>query len=153
MRRAVLFVFSLLALAASLRPAGAHDSTSAVRRLLMETFDKPESRLSVDAVVVEDDVAIADWSQGELGGRALLRRKDGAWSIALCAGDALKEGASLEKLGLSRPRAQALSTRLGAAERSLAPSLLERFSRFDGIAAVDATGNHSPVDPHHKPIR
>lgn len=152
MRRAVLFVFSLFALAASLGPADADDSTQAVRRLLMETFDRPETRLSVDAVVVEDDVAIADWSQGELGGRALLRRKDGAWSIALCAGDALKESASLEKLGLSRKRAEALSTRLGAAERSLAPSLLERFSRFDGIAAVDAAGNHSAVDPHHKPI-
>ena len=51
----------------------------AVRQLMMNMYDKPEAPLGVEAVVVEQDVAIADWSQGELGGRALLRRKDGAW--------------------------------------------------------------------------
>lgn len=124
----------------------------AVRRLLMQTFDKPEAPLSVEPIVVEGDVAIAGWSQGQLGGRALLRRKDGNWAITLCAGDALKQSAALEKLGLEKSRAEALAAHLSAAERQLAPSLLERFSRFDGMYAVDAAGGHSPIDPHHQPI-
>jgi hypothetical protein len=124
----------------------------AVRQLLMQTYDKPEAHLVVDPIVVENDVAIADWSQGEIGGRALLHRKEGKWIIALCAGDALTQSGALERLGLAKPAAEALAARLAAAERGVAPSILERFSRFDGIVAVDATGGHSPLDPYHQPI-
>jgi hypothetical protein len=132
--------------------ARADDGSEAARRLLFETFDKPETRLRVDAIVVEGDAAVADWRQGELGGRAFLTRKGDAWSIALCAGDALKDSATLERLGVSKANAEALSKRLDAEERRLSPDVVERFSRFDGMAAVDADGGHSPLDPHHKPI-
>lgn len=132
--------------------ARADDGSEAARRLLFETFDKPEARLFVDAIVVERDAAVADWRQGELGGRAFLTRKSDAWSIALCAGDALKDSATLERLGLSKADAEAISKRLAAEEQRLSPDVVERFSRFDGMAAVDAKGGHSPLDPHHKPI-
>ncbi len=52
--------------------------------MLMSTFDKPERRLVVELVVIERDVAIASWTQGETGGRALLRRKNGSWSVVMC---------------------------------------------------------------------
>ncbi|MGD9544191.1 MAG: copper uptake system-associated protein [Methylocystis sp.] len=132
--------------------AWADDGSEAARRLLFETFDKPEARLFVDAIVVEGDAAVADWRQGELGGRAFLTRKGDAWSIALCAGDALKDSGALERLGVSKANAEALSKRLAAAETRLSPDVVERFSRFDGMAAVDADGGHSPIDPHHKPL-
>ena len=144
-----------LVMAMDAGPGLAQDNldSQAVSRLLMQTFDKPEAPLGIDAVVVEQDIAIADWSQGELGGRALLRRKDGVWSIALCAGDALKQSASLEKLGLRKPLADMLAAELSQAERGLAPALLDKFARFDAIVAVDATGRHSPLDPYHRPIQ
>jgi hypothetical protein len=132
--------------------ARADDGSEAARRLLFETFDKPETRLLVDAIVVEGDAAVADWRQGELGGRAFLTRKGDAWSIALCAGDALKDSATLERLGVSKANAEALSKRLAVKEQRLSPDVVERFSQFDGMAAVDADGGHSPLDPHHKPI-
>ncbi|MBY6242359.1 copper uptake system-associated protein [Methylosinus sp. Sm6] len=133
-------------------PAQGADDVAAIRRLLADLFDKPEAPLTVEPVVIEQDAAIADWSQGELGGRAFLKRKDGAWEVALCGGDALRQSASLEKLGLARPRAEALAASLAKAERGLSPALLERMAKFDGVVAVDAAGGHSPVDPHHKPI-
>lgn len=142
----------LIAIGAACVGARADDGAEAARRLLFQTFDKPEAPLVVDAIVVEGDAAVADWRQGELGGRAFLRRKDQAWTIALCAGDALKDSATLEKLGVSHSSAQALSTRLAAEEKRLTPDVLERFSRFDGMAAVEADGSHSPLDPHHKPL-
>jgi hypothetical protein len=144
-----------LVMAMDAGPGLAQDNldSQAVRRLLMQTFDKPEAPLGIDAVVVEQDIAIADWSQGELGGRALLRRKDGVWSITLCAGDALKQSASLEKLGLRKPLADMLAAELSQAERGLAPALLDKFARFDAIVVVDATGRHSPLDPYHRPIQ
>jgi hypothetical protein len=132
--------------------ARADDGSDAARRLLFETFDKPETRLFVDAVVVEGDAAVADWRQGELGGRAFLTRKGDAWSIALCGGDALKNSDTLERLGVTKASADALSRRLAAEEKRLSPEVVERFSRFDGMAAVEADGSHSPLDPHHKPI-
>ncbi|MGB5083820.1 MAG: copper uptake system-associated protein [Methylocystis silviterrae] len=132
------FFLILTLTAATCLAASADDGADAARRLLFETFDKPETRLFVDAVVVEGDSAVADWRQGELGGRAFLTRKGDAWTIALCAGDALKDGATLEKLGVSRTNAEALSRRLATEEKRLSPDVVERFSRFDGIAAVEA---------------
>jgi hypothetical protein len=132
--------------------ARADDGSEAARRLLFETFDKPELHLFVDAVVVEGDAAVADWRQGDLGGRAFLTRKNDGWTIALCGGDALKDSATLERLGVSKTHAEALSRRLEAEEKRLAPDVVEHFSRFDGMAAVEADGGHSPLDPHHKPI-
>ncbi len=148
-------IWVALVLAMIGKPGFAQDTldNQAVRRLLMLTFDKPEAPLGIDAVVVEQDIAIADWSQGELGGRALLRRKDGVWSIALCAGDALKQSSSLEKLGLAKPLADMLVAELSQAEHVLAPALLDKCARFDAIVAVDAAGGHSPLDPHHRPIQ
>jgi len=146
------FFLILTLSAATCLSARADDGAEAARRLLFETFDRPETRLFVDAIVVEGDAAVADWRQGELGGRAFLTRKGDAWSIALCAGDALKDSATLEKLGVSKANADALARRLAAEETRLSPDIVERFSRFDGMAAVEADGSHSPLDPHHKPI-
>ncbi|MGJ0427122.1 copper uptake system-associated protein [Methylocystis sp.] len=145
------FLVGMISAAACLS-ARADERSEAARRLLFETFDKPETRLFVDAIVVEGDAAVADWRQGELGGRAFLTRKGDAWSISLCAGDALKDSATLESLGVSKANAEALSRRLAAEEKRLSPEVVERFSRFDGMAAVEADGSHSPLDPHHKPL-
>lgn len=145
-------LISAIVIAIALTGARADDGAEAARRLLFQTFDKPAARLFVDALVVEGDAAVADWRQGDLGGRAFLKRNNQNWSIALCAGDALKDGATLEKLGVSKPNAQALSKRLELEEKRLSPDILERFSRFDGMAAVEADGSHSPLDPHHRPI-
>lgn len=137
---------------AQLSARAAEPDQDAVRRLLMQTFDKPGDPLSVAPIVVDRDIAIAGWSQGELGGRALLRKKAGAWTIDLCAGDALKQSATLEKLGLSKPHAEAMAQQIAREEQKLDPKLLERFSRFDGMFGVDAAGGHSAIDPHHRAI-
>ncbi|QGM99037.1 copper uptake system-associated protein [Methylocystis parvus] len=134
-------------------PAVAISDQDVVRDVLLKTFDKPEMRLTVDPVVIDGDVAVAGWVQGELGGRALLRRKGEAWTIDLCAGDALKESKSLEKLGLQKARADSLAAAIGAAEKKLDPAVLQKFSRFDGMFAVDENGGHVSTDPHHRPIQ
>lgn len=144
---------TLLFIAWTFAPGFAANDQEAVRDLLLKTFDKPDARLIVDPIVIDGDVAIAGWVQGDLGGRALLRRRGDAWSIDLCGGDALKESQSLEKLGLQKSRAAALAAAVQSAERSLNPAALEKFSRFDGMFSVDENGGHSAADPHHRPIR
>lgn len=121
----------------------------AVAQLLVTSFDKPEAHLVPGPIVVEEDVSIAGWSQGDLGGRALLRRKDGAWSIVLCAGDALKDAKTLESAGVPKEAAQALAVKLAAAESTIPAQRLALFSRFDGMVQMDANGGHQQADPHH----
>ncbi|WP_159732730.1 copper uptake system-associated protein [Methylosinus sp. Ce-a6] len=113
--------------------AGGNEDEAAVKHLIKQTFDCPDSPLAVEPIVVDGDIAIADRAQGGQGGRALLRRNYGKWEISLCAGEALAASRA-------------------TAERRLSPALPERMSRFDGVVAVDSAGGHTPLDPHHRPI-
>ncbi|MGQ2906229.1 MAG: copper uptake system-associated protein [Neoaquamicrobium sediminum] len=128
--------------------AVADDAAGAIRHLLMAMFDRPEERLTVEPVTVEGDIAVAGWAQGEMGGRALLRRHDDAWRIMLCSGDALKEAHSLQQFGLTVEQAQRMATAVVAAEASLDPALVEKFSRFDGVMMMEAEGSHPPAGGH-----
>jgi hypothetical protein len=120
----------------------------AVRHILAVTFDKPDSPLGIEAIVVRDGVAIADWIQGDRGGRALLRRGGDAWSIILCGGDGLKDVSTLQQVGLSPDRAKALSDDLSLAEAKLSSARLALISSFDGLVRIDQGGAHPPPAHH-----
>lgn len=120
----------------------ADDDAAAIRRLLAETFDRPEQRLSVDPVVVEADAAIAGWTQGAMGGRAFLRRIDGEWVLTVCAGDALKSVETLRNLGLAEEQARRLLASLQAAERGVPTARLKAFASFGGLQNMGGTHRH-----------
>lgn len=88
-------------------------------------------------VVVASDYAIAGWTQGEMGGRALLRKKAHAWSIILCAGDQLRETETLHKAGVPDATARRLTADLARSESSLPPKDVAMFSRFEGLVTMD----------------
>jgi hypothetical protein len=124
----------------------------AIRGVMMKTWDKPDVRLVVDPVVVSGDHAIAGWSQGDMGGRALLRRKGHVWDVVLCAGDDLKKADVLTKVGLPATVASALSAQLAKAEATLPSARLALFSKFEGLVMVsDDGGHHGHQQPqkHH----
>lgn len=147
MKRVMIALWMGAGLLLSGLPALAHDEAHAIRHLLMHTFDKPEAPLTVDPVTVSGDLAVAGWAQGEMGGRALLKRKDGRWAIVLCSGDALKEAASLVKFGLAAADADAMAAAVVAAEAKLDPALVAKFATFDGVVMMDAHGAHPHVAP------
>ncbi len=143
-------VFAVLAVALTLTArSNRAEERDAVRYLLAATFDKPEAPLGLEAIVIRDDVAIADWIQSDRGGRALLRRRDGHWSIILCGGDGLREVSTLQQVGLSPDQAKALSDDLSSAERTLPPSRLTLISSFDGLVQMNQDGAH-PAPAHHR---
>lgn len=117
----------------------------AIRHVLMATFDKPEARLSVDPIVVVGTHAVADWSQGDRGGRALMRRGADGWQIVLCAGDGLKQASVLRDAGIDAPSADRLTRELVSAESRLSADQRARFGSFEGMVRMDAHGNHPPV--------
>ena len=146
MRWLVTVFFFGLAFATQAVAGSAEDE---IRNLLHSTFDKPGSALVVEPVVAVGDHAIAGWSQGELGGRALLRRRAGAWSLILCSGDGIKSAAALRQAGLPSNEATVLARRLADAERKLPSERLALFSKFEGVVTMDTSGQHPPHHPKH----
>jgi hypothetical protein len=135
------------ALVAAARAEPGSDAAS-IRHAMMSTFDKPEAHLTVEPVVVVGPHAVAGWSQGERGGRALLFRHGTDWHITLCAGDGLKEAQVLREAGISASDADTLVAALAAAEAKLPAAQLARFSTFDGVIRMEANGQHPPEHKH-----
>jgi hypothetical protein len=121
----------------------------AVRDLLHSTFDKPDVKLVVAPVVATAGYAIADWTQGEMGGRALLRNRHGRWTIILCAGDGIRSAEALRHVGIAPDVADELAEALAKAERTVPADRLAMFARFEGLLRMDEAGNHPPV--HDRP--
>lgn len=116
----------------------------AVRSLLHTTFDKTESRLVVDPVVAKEGYAIAGWSQGDMGGRALLHKKHGSWTLILCAGDGIKSAEGLGSAGLPPEAAGSLAEALARAEKNISADRLALFAKFEGLVRMDEAGSHPP---------
>jgi len=126
----------------------AEGDTAAIQHLMMATFDRPDAPLMVEPVTVSGDIAVAGWAQGDMGGRALLRRKDGAWVLTLCSGDALKEAAALERFGLAPAEAEAMAAAVVAAEAGMDPAIVAKFASFDGVVMMGEDGSHPPAEGH-----
>ena len=135
-----------LSLGAPLSRAHMADDKAVHPAVMKETWEKPEAPLRVEPIVVVGDHAIAGWVQGDMGGRALLRRKAGAWMVVLCSGDALKSADELKKAAVPADQAATLAKSLADAESRLDPALLVQFAKFEGLVMMDQSGHHPP---HH----
>ena len=145
-----LFFAAALATALSTgTPVLADDADAGtIRHLMMAQFDSPESRLTVEPVTVHNDIAVAGWAQGDVGGRALLRRLGADWRLILCSGDTLKQAKLLQQFGLNAEEAEGLVKAVVDAEAKLDPALVAKFSTFDGIVMVNRDGHHPPAGGH-----
>jgi hypothetical protein len=136
--------------ATPLAHADTANDKAAIASLIGTTWDKPDAKVQVDPVVIVGAHAIAGWTQGERGGRALLKRKDDKWSVVLCSGDPIKEASSLVEAGISQNEAKQLSAELSQAEAKIAPKRRAQFSLFgatvtmedDSATAHDARPKH-----------
>ena len=108
-----------------------------IKQMMKHQFDKPHAPLSVSPIAVVGDYALASWIQIDSGGRALLSRHHGKWSIVLCGGDGLTQIDVLEKTGMSKQLAQQLSKQILEAESKLSPKHRKMFSMFNGEIKVD----------------
>lgn len=148
MRR--IFQGILAAIATSISAAALAEpaETTDIAGLLHRMFDKPAITLKVSPVVVAGDYAIADWSQGEMGGRALLRRKQ-QWSLILCAGDGIKSRDPLAKAGVPAEDAARLETQLASAEAGLGSDEVAMFSKFEGLVMMDGSADQPHEHSNH----
>lgn len=117
----------------------------AILKQMHATWDRPEATLEVGPLLIEDDYAIADWTQGAMGGRALLKREHGEWNTVLCAGDGIRDVEGLLAVGLPAAQAEALSIGLAEAEKQVSSERLAMMAAFRGIVRMHATdGNQKP---------
>jgi hypothetical protein len=124
---------------ASSNDSAAHQQ---IKAIISSTYDKPDHKVETSPIAVIDDYAVADWIQGERGGRALLHRNKGKWTIMACGADGLKEIKTLTEAGIPDQTAKNLVAQLTTAEKSVNPDRLKKFSLF-------GTKNDPLAHKHH----
>lgn len=110
--------------------ADENTSHQQIQAIISSTYDKPDHKVETSPIAVIDDFAVADWIQGERGGRALLRRSNGKWVIMACGADGLKEVKTLTEAGIPDKTAKDLVSNLTTAEQSVSPDRLKQFGLF-----------------------
>ncbi len=141
--RAIL-IWAAVLLTAATAAAQHYPATDAdaIRHLMKSTWDKPAEPINIPSLTVVADYAVAGWTQGDMGGRALLRKKADGWSIILCAGDQLKDVEHLRKAGIADAVARRLASEVALAERAVLPKDLAMYSRFEGLVMIDPNTRH-----------
>lgn len=146
----------LLILISSVYWAGsafAHSQTEVVSQekiqaIISKTFDLPNLKVKTNPIVIEGKVAIDDWTQGQKGGRALLRRKHDEWEIIACGGSGFKSSNGISEAGISREIAQNITAKLATAEAKLSTQQVKQFDSFDGVVNMIHDAKHAPNSKH-----
>lgn len=135
----------LLLLLGSLSTAVLADSAAdqhSIEHLMRHTWERPDAALDVGPVTVEGEHAVAGWTQGQRGGRALLSKNASGWRVVLCAGDSLLDPATLRSAGLTPEAAGQLSQAVIQAESALPPARVKQLALFKGVMQVEQDPAH-----------
>lgn len=119
-----------------------------IEHAMKALFDKPGAPLKVAPVSVEGTYAVAGWIQNDRGGRALLKKENGTWSIQVCGGDGLKQASSLTMTGMDQASANKLAQKIAAAEKKMPSEQVKKWALFEGVVKLDA-GAHDPHTVSH----
>jgi hypothetical protein len=119
-----------------------------IEHAMKALFDKPDAPLKVAPVSVEGVYAVAGWIQSDRGGRALLKKENGKWSIQVCGGDGLKQASSLTMTGMDQASANKLAQKIAASEKKMPSEQVKKLALFEGILKVDG-GAHDPHTANH----
>lgn len=130
-------------------PAAAENSpeAAAIAKVMRDTWERPDAKLAIDPVVAADGYAIASWTQGDLGGRALLQKHGDQWRVVLCSGDPLLEASTAREAGVPAATAERLAASLREAEKAIPAGRRKQLSLFQGLVKM---GEGHP-EGHHRP--
>lgn len=126
----------------------ANADSSAEERIALSIknqWETPNRLVEVPVIAVGTNYALADWVQGERGGRALMRLSEGKWQTLMCGSAQLKSAQALERAGVPSIEAKQLSENLAAKEVNLSTAQLAQIDSFEGIVDVLTDSSH-----HHE---
>jgi hypothetical protein len=129
-------------------PQTEEESRERIQKLISKTFDRPDLKVQTDPIVIEGKVAIADWTQGQKGGRALLRRKHADWEIIACGGAGFKDPSVIAGAGISKRIANNITEKLKIAEAKLPPQKIKQLDSFDGVVTMGHGMQHGSDSKH-----
>ena len=101
-----------------------------VKRMLSRTFDKPNNPVTTEAIVIQDNYALADWTQGSKGGRVLLVKTRVSWKVLVCGGEALLRIDNIKGARVPEKTAQLLVSQLIDNEKMISNEKLKRINSF-----------------------
>lgn len=136
--RALLMATCLTASTAWACPTPEHQ----IKAVIGQQYDQAELKVDTWPVVVAGKHAIAGWTQGERGGRALLQKQGEQWQVMLCGGAGLRQRAGLLDAGVGRATADKLLARLAKAEQAIPAERRQRFDSFDAMAGQPHAARH-----------
>lgn len=110
--------------------AFAAESSVEIKKLLSVTFDKPNNPVISDPIAVVGGYAIADWVQGEKGGRALLIKDAAGWRVLACGGVGLVNVENLKSSQIPEKTAQTLVLLLSEKEKMMPAEKLKLIDAF-----------------------
>ena len=84
----------------------------------------------VDPIIMRQEYAVADWTQGEQGGRTLLHREHGSWKVMATGGEEIRDADALARAGLGQKEAKALANTVIAKERQVPEDRLAKLDRY-----------------------
>jgi hypothetical protein len=120
-----------------------------IQAVIGKTYDKPNNKVNTTPISIADDFAVADWTQGKRGGRALMKRINGNWEILACGNDGLKDTKSLVKAGMSEKTASTIVKKLSDLEKLVDPKRLAKFNLF-GTPNDPINKNEDDPHKHHR---
>lgn len=125
----ILGVFLALIHSQLVLAAGSGDE---VKLMLSRTFDRPNNPVTAEAIVIQDNYALADWMQGSKGGRVLLVKTHESWKVLVCGGDALMKVDNIKSARVPEKTARSLISQLMDSEKTISKEKLERINAFKG---------------------
>ena len=125
-----VFLVSAICIFSSNIVIAASTSEEEIKAVISKIYDKPDLGVMTTPVAVVDNYALADWTQGNRGGRALMQKIGDQWAVAACGADGFKTLSYLEEAGIPRKTAEALIVKLNDLEKSVDPHRLHLFSLF-----------------------
>lgn len=134
-------VFSLAMAFAMINGATAQDASTHIVHVMKAQFDKPDNPLTVDPVSIVGDFAVTGWSQGGMGGRALLKLMNNEWTIHLCAGAGLKHAQLMHEAGMDMASAEKLAALVAENEAKLDPAKAALYDTFEGTVMIGPGGH------------
>jgi hypothetical protein len=138
LRRISLFICAAICIASNAvsHPQTDAESQEKIKALISKTFDQPNLKVQITPIVIEGKVAIADWTQGQKGGRALLRRKHADWEIIACGGAGFKDPNAIAAVGISKEIANNITAKLKVAEAVLVPQKIKQLDSFGDVVTM-----------------
>jgi hypothetical protein len=126
-----LLVFAAVAVVSACNTKTSLDEEkAAIVNLVQSVHGGPSSATTVEPVVVRTKYGVADWVQGDTGGRALVHKDGAGWKVVATAGEEMRDASFLTKAGVPELEAKALANSLIATERQLPGAQLDKFDKY-----------------------